>query len=356
MAALGCSLGMREYKDGPEGPSYDAAHGKDAASMAGFKTHITTSTVLGVAYAGGAWFAFDVPPSTCIVAGGLCSISGMLPDLDSDSGVPVREMISLLAAAVPMLMLNRFKHLGLSEEMMACASIVIYCILRFGVAEIFKRYTVHRGMWHSIPACAIAGLVTFLVVSGEDFNIRLFKTMAVVIGFMSHLVLDEFWSVNVGLGGVRVKKSFGTAIKFYSNSLWGTVSTYAKLVLVALLAMGDPAIMERYDLSDHGAPQMTREFLDGVLGKVDRARARLVEGQGWRLVPRDQKTPVFSAPPPGETPPTTPPGFTPALAPPGFVPATAPAFEQAVAPPSAEQPSGLRPQRQALRPSGSALK
>lgn len=298
--------------------------------MAGFQTHITTSSVLGVAYAGGAWLAFDVPPATCVVAGGLCSISGMLPDLDSDSGVPVREMISLLAAAVPMLMINRFKHLGLSEEMMACVAIVIYCILRFGVAEIFKRYTVHRGMWHSIPACAIAGMVTFLVVSGEDFNIRIYKTMAVVIGFMSHLVLDEIWSVNVGLSGVRVKKSFGTALKFYSGSLWGNVSTYAKLVLVTLLAMSDPGIMERYNLGDHGAPQMTRQFLDGLLGKIDRARAKLEEGQGWRLVPRDQPTPVFGQPQPATASPGT---------------ATSNPFEQAVMPGGA-QPVGFLPQRQ----------
>jgi hypothetical protein len=255
--------------------------------MAGFKTHITTSTVLGVAYAAGAHFVFGVPAPACVVAGGLCSISGMLPDLDSDSGVPVREMISLIAAAVPMLMINRLKHFGLSEETMACVAIVIYCILRFGVAELFKRYTVHRGMWHSIPACAIAGLVTFLVVSGEDFNIRVFKTLAVVIGFMSHLVLDEIWSVKVGPGGVSIKRSFGTAIKFWSDSLWANVSTYAKLVILGLVAAGDPAIMERYDLGDHGAPQLTRQFLNGLWGKVEQARVKFEEGQGWRLVPRD---------------------------------------------------------------------
>lgn len=264
--------------------------------MADFKTHITTSTALGIAYGGAAYLLFGVPPSTCIVAGGLCSISGMLPDLDSDSGVPVRETISLFAAVIPMLMLNRFKHLGLNEEMMACVAIVLYCILRFGVAEIFKRYTVHRGMWHSIPACAIAGLLTFLVVSGEDFDIRVYKTMAVVLGFMSHLVLDEIWSFKVGITGVSVKRSFGTALKFFSKSLWANVSTYGKLVVVALLAMSDPALMERYDLGDHQAPQVTRAFFDRMLGRIERAAAKLEEGQGWRLVPRDQPTPAPAKP------------------------------------------------------------
>jgi len=55
--------------------------------MAGFKTHITVSTLTGIAY--GAWgYHSGAPLETCILAGGLCSVSGMLPDLDSDSGRP----------------------------------------------------------------------------------------------------------------------------------------------------------------------------------------------------------------------------------------------------------------------------
>lgn len=254
--------------------------------MADFKTHITVSTTLGVVYAGGAYLLFGVPAPACVVAGGLCSISGMIPDLDSDSGVPFRETISLLAAVVPMLMLNRFQHLGWSEESMACAAILIYITIRFGLAELFRRYTVHRGMWHSIPAAAIAGLVAFLVVSGENFNLRLYKSAAVVLGFMSHLVLDEIWSVKVGITGVHVKRSFGTAIKFFGNTLWGNVSTYGKLILVALLALSDPVLMERFELGDHQAPQMTRELFNRFLGRIEQAATRLEQGQGWRLVPR----------------------------------------------------------------------
>ena len=62
--------------------------------MADFKTHITTSTVLGVGYGATAYFGFDMPMSHCFVAGAMCSVAGMLPDLDSDSGVPVRVTAS----------------------------------------------------------------------------------------------------------------------------------------------------------------------------------------------------------------------------------------------------------------------
>jgi membrane-bound metal-dependent hydrolase YbcI (DUF457 family) len=267
--------------------------------MAGFKTHISVSTTCGVIYGVTGFALYGVHPTACVVAGGLCSISGMLPDLDSDSGVPVREMISLLGAIIPMMMINRFRQFGWSEECMACAAIIIYCLFRFGVAKLFKKYTVHRGMWHSIPACFTATLLAFLIVSGEEFSIRAFKAMGVFVGFMSHLILDEIWSFKAENGRIRIAKSFGTALKFYSDSTWANISTYAKLIIVALLAFGDPVMMERFDLGDHHAPQIARQVFDKALGKIERARDKFAEGQGWRLVPRDAPTPKAA----GETPP-----------------------------------------------------
>ncbi|MEX2025963.1 MAG: metal-dependent hydrolase, partial [Pirellulaceae bacterium] len=112
--------------------------------MADYKTHITTSTILGVGYAAAGHFYWHFPVETCVLAGGLCSVSGMLPDLDSDSGRPVQEMTGFAAAVIPMLMLERFQEFGWSREMMTLAAVVIYVVVRFGVAELFKRYTVHR--------------------------------------------------------------------------------------------------------------------------------------------------------------------------------------------------------------------
>src|SRR5436190_11077197 len=142
--------------------------------MAGFQTHIAVSTVTGIAY--GVWgFHAGAPLETCVLAGGLFSVSGMLPDLDSDSGRPVQEMSAFAAAVIPMLMVERFKSFGWPPETMVLVGAAIYAAIRFGVAEIFKRYTVHRGMWHSIPACLTCGILTFLIVGGEDLAIRLFK-------------------------------------------------------------------------------------------------------------------------------------------------------------------------------------
>ena len=94
-------------------------------AMAGFQTHIAVSTLTGVGY--GLWgFQCGAPLETCVLAGGLCSVSGMLPDLDSDSGRPVQEMSAFAAAVVPLLMLERFETLGWSRETMVVAGAGIY--------------------------------------------------------------------------------------------------------------------------------------------------------------------------------------------------------------------------------------
>ena len=200
--------------------------------MADFKTHITASTALGVVLGGVGHFFFDVPPAHCLVAGSLCSVAGMLPDLDSDSGIPQREMLSFVSVIVPMLMLPRLDALELSNEEKVFVAGVLYVVIRFVIGGLFRKYTKHRGMWHSIPAALIAGLVTFMVCLSPGFEIRLFKAWAVVLGFVSHLFLDEVYAGNWEGKLPKAKKSFGTALKFFGNNRFANVMTYGKLAVL----------------------------------------------------------------------------------------------------------------------------
>ena len=238
--------------------------------MAGFKAHITTSTVLGIGYGIGGCFYLKasyphVPIETCVLAGGLCSVSGMLPDLDSDSGTPVREMSCFAAAVIPMLMLERFQGWGMTREMIVVAAALIYVAIRFGLVSIFKRYTVHRGMWHSIPACLTCGLIAFLLVSGDDLTLRIFKSGGVVLGFLSHLILDEIWSVSVRTGRLNIKKSSGTAMKLWGKDSWANFSTYGKLIVLAMLAIGDPMLMSQFGHEPHFGNQTAQQVVDQAL-------------------------------------------------------------------------------------------
>lgn len=206
--------------------------------MAGFKTHITVSTALGVGYGASAAVLYEAPLPACALAAGLCSVSGMLPDLDSGPGVPLRESVAFAAAVVPMLMLDRFQQMGLAPETMVLAGGAIYLLIRFGLVKLFTQWTVHRGMFHSVPALLIVGELAYLICEHENPWIRALNAGAVMLGFASHLVLDEIWAID--FRHFHLKSSFGTAIKFWGDCWWANLLTYANLIVLALLILGDP--------------------------------------------------------------------------------------------------------------------
>jgi membrane-bound metal-dependent hydrolase YbcI (DUF457 family) len=235
--------------------------------MAGFKAHLATSTTVGIGY-GAVGFAYGIPLSTCMVASGACSLAGILPDLDSQSGRPVKEIISFTAAMVPALMIPRFYQLGFDAEQIVLAVAMVYLAIRFGAGDIFKRYTVHRGMWHSIPAALVVGLIAFLCVSADLLPIRVFKSAAFVLGFLVHLVLDEIWSLEVRRGRLRIKKSFGTALKlFTTNGLWPNLSTYGKLAAVVVMVIGDPYLMDQIGVQPIELRDSSRQWLQDLVNR-----------------------------------------------------------------------------------------
>ncbi|RLS75705.1 MAG: metal-dependent hydrolase [Planctomycetota bacterium] len=213
--------------------------------MPGFRVHITGSSIVGAGYGVAAWFVGDMHPMTCGLGAGLCAVAGMLPDLDSGPGIPLRESVAFAAAVVPMMMIHRFHQMGLPLEAMILAGAIIYLAIRFGMSWLLKSYSHHRGMFHSLPAAAIAGQTTFLAFGAEDPLRRYFVSSAVVLGFLTHLVLDEIWSVKMGWFGPKVKKSFGTALKFHGPVMWPNLLTYALALILGALAAGDAAWTER---------------------------------------------------------------------------------------------------------------
>ncbi|HVW39412.1 MAG TPA: metal-dependent hydrolase, partial [Pirellulales bacterium] len=208
--------------------------------MPGFKIHISGSTILGVGYGAGALVLYNERLDTCLLATGLCSVSGMLPDLDSGPGIPLRESLSFAAAFVPMLLFDRARQMGWSHESMVLAGAAIYVAIRFGLGWFLRHYSVHRGIYHSIPVCLIFAGLAFLLCNTGSLPLRYYKAGAVVIGFMSHLILDEIWSVERSGVGLHLKSSFGTAVKFYSPCWWSNALAYATLFAVAVLVLNDP--------------------------------------------------------------------------------------------------------------------
>jgi hypothetical protein len=202
--------------------------------MASYVGHLTCSSILGAAFGClGSWYLGIVDWGTIFLGAGLTAIGGLLPDLDSDSGVPVRELFNLVAATVPLLLCKRLVDHGYDPAQTVVIMAATYLGIRYGLSAAFKHLTVHRGMFHSIPAMAICGLGAFLLYHDPHIGYRLFAAGGVMLGFLSHLVLDELYSVD--FMGVRIKlnKYAGSALKLYSSSWGATLICYALLGALA---------------------------------------------------------------------------------------------------------------------------
>lgn len=203
--------------------------------MASFYGHFGTAVVLAGAYgAAGAWYGhFDW--GIVVLASGLVTLGGLTPDLDSDSGLPIRELFSLAGAIFPLFLIPRLRKSGVSLEQALCIMIGAYLFIRYGLSLVLKKFSVHRGMFHSLPALFIAGLAVFNIYHNDNMLLRLYMAGGMMLGFLSHLILDEMFSVDLG-GVPRLKSSFGTAIKLTSSSWPATLVCYVILFALAGLA------------------------------------------------------------------------------------------------------------------------
>src|SRR5437016_127950 len=130
-------------------------------SMASYRGHLLFASALGVGLGGVAVVSWGYGWGRAFLGAGLTTLGGLLPDLDSDSGVPVRELFGAAATVVPLLLLQRLR--GYDGEQVLVILGAAYLGIRYGLSALFKRLTVHRGMFHSIPAMLIAGLTVFLL-------------------------------------------------------------------------------------------------------------------------------------------------------------------------------------------------
>lgn len=185
--------------------------------MAGYREHVTVSGLLGIAYGCSAVFMFGFSLVQAAIAATLTWISGMLPDLDSESGKPVRELFGVVAAVAPLMFMQHFQSSGIGGDRAMFFALMSYAVVRYGGALFLAKLTVHRGMFHSIPALLIAGELTFLAYHSDELRVRALMGIGVAIGFLSHLILDEMYSVQWDGAKVKLARSAGSAMKFFGG-------------------------------------------------------------------------------------------------------------------------------------------
>ena len=214
--------------------------------MAAYREHISVSGMLGAGVALVSTFAFGYTPVQGLLAGWLTAIGGILPDLDSESGRPVREIFGLTASVAPLLLIGRIlQWTGLQgdPETVMVLFLVMYLVIKYGLASLVGSLSVHRGMFHSIPALVIAAEITYLFYPSEQISPKLLMAASVGIGFLSHLLLDEIYSVQWSGVRIKLKKSAGSAMKLFGDSFGSNAAAYTLLIIFSLAMLSDAGII-----------------------------------------------------------------------------------------------------------------
>ena len=207
--------------------------------MAGYKAHLATGMLIGGITTISVFIvlAIDILFSPFIFLAVI--IGSFLPDLDSDTGMPVKMLFASLGMVAAIwagyMLLDRV----IDEPIQSIATIVgsygaVYIILQ----RIFKKFTKHRGLFHSILALLIAMLTLnylLLIFEFSLFESRLLS-ISLGVGYLGHLILDEVNSV-INLSGIPFipKKSLGSALKIVSKS--SRVNMIAFMILGILIIM-----------------------------------------------------------------------------------------------------------------------
>ncbi|MEZ4384848.1 MAG: metal-dependent hydrolase [Nannocystaceae bacterium] len=213
--------------------------------MANFRTHLVGAAAPSLAAAYAAVSAGLVDRSgglLCLTCG---VIGGVLPDVDAENSVPTRIIFGLLgvAAGVATIAALWAKQ---PPGVAAGVALAVALFVRYGLRWLIHRLCVHRGIIHSLPVAALCGAAVATLAAGplayDPRSAWLFGAF-LSAGFVIHLLLDECFSVD--LLGVRLRRSFGTALKLGSlRNLVGTALVYAAL---AVLVLRGPPIEPLWD-------------------------------------------------------------------------------------------------------------
>ncbi len=233
--------------------------------MANFTTHIAVGTVVSGALATLTLAADVIAPENLVAVTMAGVLGSILPDIDLKDSRPSKAMFSGLGIFFSFAVLFSFAtKFSIAELWILWLGTLV--LFRYGLHAAFHNLSIHRGIWHSILAAifsAGATAVVFYYVLGRHEGVAWLAGAFLFLGYITHLILDELYSVDVM--DTRVKASFGTALKLFDRRY-----PYASLGMlaatVAVLSITPP----------------TKTFTEGMTSR------NLWAGLSERLLPEDK--------------------------------------------------------------------
>lgn len=205
--------------------------------MASFRTHISFGIGLGiVGIIGIITSAMASDPSFIIAIFVAATLGSILPDMDSDSSVPFYiTFTSLSIVTAVLIFLSAFRQNPKDIFALIAWPLGSLVLVWGALAPLFKRFTKHRGMAHSIPTAVLVGLITFFAAVQlyfTDSNAFLLG-VAIAAGFVIHLALDEIYAALNFHGTMFIpNKAFGSALKLKSQSKLINLAVFGAIIFL----------------------------------------------------------------------------------------------------------------------------
>ena len=266
--------------------------------MANFNTHFNVAAVTTGLASATLLSADHITLNTALGLWFLGTIGGLLPDVDSDNSTSLDIIFNLFAFSAVLIVLrylsddiltesvaadvNSFTNTGMSSvtgagkmslSELIVLPLVVYGVMRYLVRPIFEKITVHRGSCHSIFFVLLIALITMQIVwrvspqSPEETHIVAWLSGGFVfLGGVIHLTLDELYSVD--LSNVRVKRSFGTALKLMEFKNKG-VSFLTILLIIGLSYTAPSPTPTMAALSDWSTLELTPYKTDEQIDETE---------------------------------------------------------------------------------------
>ena len=183
--------------------------------MANFNTHFTVAATAS-AVMSAIFMAMEViTPVEALIAFSIGTLGGLMPDVDSANSKAIRVGFNVVSLLLTIMVVFVKSSVYSIVEMLVVSGVIFYT-LRYGMIDVFRKASKHRGMFHSVPVAMIFGVSVAIIMHlffGLNALISWIYGIMTTFGYLVHLILDEVYSVD--LANRRVKKSLGTALKFY---------------------------------------------------------------------------------------------------------------------------------------------
>ena len=197
--------------------------------MADFNTHIFSAAALASlsATACTKLLNLDITDGLTLTVSGI--VGGILPDIDLKYSQPSRALFTGLGVITALAWL--FAHVDSYTALeLWLIAIAVFSLVRYPLWWSFHVIAKHRGLMHSITAALLFGVMMCATawqwlgtLPLQSWLLGIFMTA----GYLLHLALDELYSVD--FMGVRIKRSFGSALKILDRDQY--------LLSLALLCM-----------------------------------------------------------------------------------------------------------------------